>query len=94
MFFSVHCCSNLFTGYNFGNISIMQTQETQNISSQSFLTASKRSSQSKKHRKKSIWNAKFDIYKFGSKDFWSMDVFSYTLPDNQSCAEDACSLMQ
>ena len=40
--FSVHYCSNLSTGYNFGNISTMQTQETQNASSQSCLRASKR----------------------------------------------------
>ena len=41
--FSVCYCNNLSTGYNFGNISIMQTSETQIISSQSCLAASKRS---------------------------------------------------
>ena len=40
--FPVHYCSNITTGYNFGNISITQTQETQNVNSQSYPTASKK----------------------------------------------------
>ena len=50
MFFSVHCSSNLSTGYNFGIIFIMQKQETQNISNQSCLTARKRSRHSDTER--------------------------------------------
>ena len=34
--FSVHCCNNFFTGYNFDNIFAMKTQETQNAIDQSW----------------------------------------------------------
>ena len=70
--FSVHYCSNLSTGYNFGNISIMQTQETQEVGSQPCLTASKGSRCSNTEINQ-YWMQNYDLYKFGINSFWSSD---------------------
>ena len=57
----------------------MQTQETQNISSQSFLTACKRSRRSNNTERNQYEILNSDLYKFASNNFWSSDACSYTL---------------
>ena len=53
----------------------MQTQETQNISSQSCLTASKRSGHSNNTGINQYEMQNYDLYKFGSNNFWSSYVY-------------------
>ena len=66
-------------------IYLMQTQETQNISSQSCLTASKRSRCSNNTERNQYGMQSSDLYKFGSNNFQSSDVCSYTLQKSKLC---------
>ena len=67
--FLFHCCNNLIFGHNIGNILIVQTQETQNISHQSCFKTSKRSRYSNNtgrcHHDMYLKNSV--LYKFGIK---------------------------
>ena len=83
-YFSVHYCSNFSTGYNFGNIIILHTQETQNISSQSCLTESKRSRQSNTEINQYLLQNS-DLYRFGINNFWSSDGCSSSLLKIKLC---------
>ena len=79
MFFLFITADNITTGCNFGNVSIMQTQESQKVSSQSCLTASKRRRSSNNTERNQYRKQNYDLYKFGSINFQSSDVCSYTL---------------
>ena len=81
---SVHHCSNITTGYSFGNISIMQTQETQNVSNQSCLTASKRSRHSNNTERNQYGMQNSDLYKFGINNFYSSNICRSTLQKSKA----------
>ena len=81
MFFCFYC-NNFTIGYNFGNMFTMQAQETQNVSNQSCLTASKRCRCSNNmgggHYRMHLQNS--DLYNFGINcyDLWPTNYCSST----------------